>query len=53
MQVTLLNNKINGTGSIKCEHKVLVKILKGRERLKCVDIELADIIKTSLSERWW
>jgi len=50
MQVTLLNNKINGTGSIKGEHKVLVKNLKGRDCLEYVDIELEDIIKSSLSE---
>jgi predicted nucleic acid-binding Zn finger protein len=49
----LLNNKINGTGSIKCKHKFLVKNLKGRGRLEYVDTELEDVIKISLSERGW
>jgi len=53
MQVTLLSNKINGTGSTKCKHRLLVAKLKGRDRLEYVDIELEDIIKISLSERGW
>lgn len=51
MQVTLLNNKINDTGSFKCEHRVLFTQLKGRDCLEYVDVELEDIIKISLSER--
>jgi hypothetical protein len=53
MQVMLLNNKINGTGSIKCEHKVFVEKLKGRDHLEYVDTELEDGNKISLSQRGW